>query len=90
MSFSFNSSNLSYNPCLSFEITLLNKIYKTDNENVKKVFSENNDIKVFDEVLGEEINHIFNQKLLLIDNLGANLRRKNLSHPSEKRILGKF
>ena len=72
-SFTFNSSNLSYNPCLSFEITLLNKIYKTENENVKKLFTENNDIKVFDEVIGEEINRIFNQKLLLADNLGANL-----------------
>ena len=30
-------------------------------------------LKVFDEVLGEEINHIFNQKLLLTDTLGANL-----------------
>ena len=52
---------------------MLNKFYKSDNENVKKLFNNDNNLKVFDEVLGEEINHIFEQKLLLSDNLGANL-----------------
>ena len=73
MKFTFNSSNKSFNPCFSYEITLLNKINQTDNENLKNLFNENNNLKVFDEVLGEEINHIFNQKLLLTDTLGANL-----------------
>ena len=71
--FEFKSSNKSFNPCFSYEVTLLNKINKTDIEAVKKLFNENNNLKVFDEVLGEEINNIFNQKLLLSDNLGANL-----------------
>ena len=72
MKFKFNSENISFNPCSSFEITLLNKFNNSENENIKKLFNENNDLKVFDEVLGEEINRIYNQKLLLSDNLGAN------------------
>ena len=73
MKLTFNSSNKSFNPCFSYEITLLNKINQTDNEHLKNLFNEDNNLKVFDEVLGEEINHIFNQKLLLTDTLGANL-----------------
>ena len=73
LKFTFNSSNISFNPCSSYEVSLLNKFYKSDNENVKKLFNNDNNLKVFDEVLGEEINHIFEQKLLLSDNLGANL-----------------
>ena len=72
MKFKFNSENISFNPCSSFEITLLNKFNNTENENIKKLFTENNDLKVFDKVLGEEINRIYNQKLLLSDTLGAN------------------
>ena len=72
MKFKFNSDNISFNPCSSFEITLLNKFNNTENENIKKLYTENNDLKVFDKVLGEEINRIFNQKLLLSDTLGAN------------------
>ena len=73
MKFKFTSDNYSFNPCISFEVTLLNKIYTSENDNVKQLFIEDNDFKVFDEVLGEEINKIFNQKLLLADTLGANL-----------------
>ena len=71
MKFSFNSSNSSFNPCMSYEITLLNQIYNTENENVKALIENDNNLKVFDEVLGEEINHIFDQKLLLSDSLGT-------------------
>jgi len=73
MKFTFNSSNSSFNPCASFEITLLNKFNNTDNEDAKELLKDDNDLKVFNEVLGEEINRIYNQKLLLSDALGANL-----------------
>ena len=69
MKFSFNSSNSSFNPCVSYEITLLNKIYNCENDNVKQIIENDNNLKVFDEVLGEEINRIFDQKLLLSDTL---------------------
>ena len=73
MKFTFNSSNISFNPCISYEITLLNKINNSNNDTVKKLFKKDNNLKVFYEVLGEQINHIFNQKLLLSDTL-ENLR----------------
>ena len=73
MKFGFNETNISFNPCFSYEITLLNKIRNSDNEIVKKLFIDDQNLKVFDEVIGEEINRIFNQKLLLADTLGANL-----------------
>ena len=73
MKFTFNSSNSSFNPCASFEITLLNKFNNTDNEDAKELLKDDNNLKVFNEVLGEEINRIYNQKLLLSDALGANL-----------------
>ena len=69
MKFSFNSSNSSFNPCISYEITLLNKIYNCENEYVKEIIKNDKNLKVFDEVLGEEINRIFDQKLLLSDTL---------------------
>jgi hypothetical protein len=56
---------------MSYEITLLNQIYNTENENVKALIENDNNLKVFDEVLGEEINRIFDQKLLLSDSLGT-------------------
>jgi hypothetical protein len=37
------------------------------------LFENDNDFKVFNEVLGDQINNIFNQKLLLADNLGTNM-----------------
>ena len=56
--FVYNSSNTTLHPCSSFEISLLHKINNSKNENIKKLF-ENDDLKVFDKVLGEEINNLF-------------------------------
>ena len=56
--FVYNSSNTAFHPCFSFEISLLHKINNSKNENLKKLF-ENDDLKVFDKVLGEEINNLF-------------------------------
>ena len=56
--FVYNSPNTTLHPCSSFEISLLHKINNSKNENIKKLF-ENDDLKVFDKVLGEEINNLF-------------------------------
>ena len=81
MKFKFNSSNISFNPLSSYEITLLNKFYNCENEYVKKLFNEDKNLKVFDEVLGQEVDHIFNQKLLLSDSLGANFGSEDEKPP---------
>ena len=73
MKFTFTDQNVSFDSNVSFDVTLLNKIVTSENEKVKKLFENDNDLKVFNEVLGEQINNIFNQKLLLSDNLGTNM-----------------
>ena len=73
MKFTFSDQNVSFDSNVSFDVTLLNKIVTSENEKVKKLFENDNDFKVFNEVLGDQINNIFNQKLLLADNLGTNM-----------------
>ena len=73
MKFTFSDQNVSFDSNVSFDVTLLNKIVTSENEKVKKLFENDNDLKVFNEVLGDQINNIFNQKLLLADNLGTNM-----------------
>ena len=73
MKFTFSEQNVSFDSNVSFDVTLLNKIGTSENEKVKKLFENDNDFKVFNEVLGDQINNIFNQKLLLADNLGTNM-----------------
>ena len=73
MKFTFSEQNVSFDSNVSFDVTLLNKIVTSENEKVKKLFENDNDFKVFNEVLGDQINNIFNQKLLLADNLGTNM-----------------
>ena len=72
----FNKMKLSFSNCqakasfgsnVSFDITLINKIVTSENENVKKLFDNDKDLKVFNEVIGSQINHIFNQELLFND-----------------------
>ena len=69
LKFTFKTKNQSYSPCISFIMTLLNKIYTCQNEDVKKYIDEKFD--VFNEVIGKEINRIYEQKLLLADNEGT-------------------
>ena len=73
MKFTFSEQHVSFDSNVSFDVTLLNKIVTSENEKVKKLFENDNDFKVFNEVLGDQINNIFNQKLLLADNLGTNM-----------------
>ena len=73
MKFTFSDQNVSFDSNVSFDVTLINKIVTAENEKAKKLFENDNDFKVFNEVLGEQINNIFNQKLLLADNLGTNM-----------------
>ena len=66
MEFNFNlTKTKSLNPCFSFAVSILNKIYNCQNMNVKRIIEENNDLSAFNETIGEEINNIFSQKLLL-------------------------
>ena len=65
MQFKFSSERISFHPNYSFEVTILNKIIASTNEYVKEFIKDNKNLTAFDQILGKEIDTIFNQKLLL-------------------------
>ena len=71
--FNFKLTNTpSFNPLLSFIITIIGKIYTSQNLYIKSYIEKNKNISVFYEIIGQETENLFNQKLLLSDNnLGA-------------------
>ena len=69
MKFIFKLTNTeAFNPLFSYIVTILNKIFSSQNLSIKKIIEKNKDISVFHEVIGQEIDNIFKQKLLLNDN----------------------
>lgn len=69
MKFSFIvSDRQSFHPNFSFEASLLNKIFACKNEHLKDLIKDNKNLEVFNTVMGDEINQIFEQKLLLSEN----------------------
>ena len=72
MKFSFNLTKTeSFNPCFSYTITILNKIFSSQNSHIAEIVKNNKDLSVFYEVIGKEVENVFNQKLLLSDNFGG-------------------
>ena len=72
MKFSFKLTKAeSFNPCFSFAIIILNKIFSSQNSHISSIVKNNKDLSVFYEVVGKEVENIFNQKLLLSDNFGG-------------------
>ena len=65
MQFKFSSERISFHPNYSFEVIILNKIIASTNEYVKEFIKDNKNLAAFDQILGKEIDTIFNQKLLL-------------------------
>ena len=65
MYFKFTSGRISFHPNYSFEVSILNKINASNNEYLKELIKDNKNLEVFDQILGQEIDTIFNQKLLL-------------------------
>ena len=65
MKFEFTSGRISFHPNYSFEVTILNKINASTNEYLKELIKDNKNLAAFDQILGQEIDTIFNQKLLL-------------------------
>ena len=80
MKFTFKLTKTeAFNPLFSYIITILSKISTSQNMHTKKNLENNKDISVFYEVMGEEIEKIFKQKLLLNDNnMGGGLYFDNV------------
>ena len=69
MKFTFTvSENLSFHPNFSFEVSILNKIFTSKNEHLRDLIKDNKNLEVFNTVIGDEVNKIFEQKLLLSEN----------------------
>ncbi len=69
MKFSFTARDrLSFHPNFSFEASLLNKIFACKNEHLRELIKNNKNLEVFNTVIGDEVNKIFEQKLLLSEN----------------------
>ena len=66
--FKFNSNKIAFHPNYSFEVSLLNKIFTSKNEHLKKLINNNKNLEIFHKVIGEEVSNVFEQKLLLNDN----------------------
>jgi hypothetical protein len=72
MKFSFKLTKAeSFNPCFSYTIIILNKIFSSQNSHIASIVKNNKDLSVFHEVIGKEVENVFNQKLLLSDNFGG-------------------
>ena len=69
MKFTFTvSDHLSFHPNFSFEVSILNKIFTSKNEHLRDLIKDNKNLEVFNTVIGDEVNKIFEQKLLLSEN----------------------
>ncbi len=67
--FTFKLTNTEvFSPLLSFIVTILNKIYTSQNLYVKTFIEKNENISVFYELIGQETEDLFQQKLLLTEN----------------------
>ena len=65
MQFKYTSGNISFHPNYSFEVSILNKVLASSNAYLKELINDNEKLLAFDKILGQEIDNIFNQKLLL-------------------------
>jgi hypothetical protein len=64
MEFQFNSGRKAFHPNYSIEISILTKIIENTNEYVKQFVKDNKNLLTFHQILGNDINYVFNQKLL--------------------------
>ena len=68
LKFFFKLTNTqSLSPFFSLIVTILNKIFNTENLYLKKIIDKNRDLALFNEIIGKEVKEIFEQKLLLSD-----------------------
>ena len=64
MEFEFNSGRKAFHPNYSIEISILTKIIESTNPTIKEIIKDNKDLLTFHQILGNDINYVFNQKLL--------------------------
>ena len=76
--FIFNSKRKALNPCLTYEINIINQLINCNNDTVQSLIEKDENLQVFNEVLAGDLNKIINSKLLYNDN-NENEKEDNLS-----------
>ena len=66
--FHFNSKRKALNPCLVYEISILNQIINSNNDTVQNINKKDKDLLAFDEILSGDIDKILKMKLLYNEN----------------------
>ena len=66
--FVFNSKRKALNPCLIYEVNILNQLMNCRNDSIQNIIEEDKDLLVFNEVLSNDLNEILNMKLLYNEN----------------------
>ena len=65
MKFTFkNHGTLSFHPNFPFEVSILNKIFTSENKHLRDLIKDNKNLEVFNTTIGDEVNKIFKQKFL--------------------------
>ena len=62
--FIFNSKRKALNPCLIYEVNIINQLINCNNDTVRSIIEENKDLIVFNEILAGDLSIIINSKLL--------------------------
>ena len=79
--FIYNSKRIALNPCLTYEINILNQLINCNNDTIQSISEENKDLLVFNEVLSGDLNSILKSKLLYNENneieIGEEIPEKN-------------
>ena len=72
MKLNHSSKNVyTLNPCFAFINSIIYQIYTSQNNEIRKILEENNDIHIFVEIMVEEFENFFQYKLLYQDPLDA-------------------
>ena len=97
MKFTFkNHGTLSFHPNFPFEVSILNKIFTSENKHLRDLIKDNKNLEVFNTTIGDEVNKIFKQKFLLPikdiqinshDNDKDNLEEEPISYFCEKNFM---
>ena len=90
MQFKFTSGRISFHPNYSFEVSILNKVLLSSNQYVKDLVNDNKNLAAFDKILGQEIDEIFNQKLLLNPDKDISMGPTNIAFDKEEPALKYF
>ena len=66
--FIYNSKRKALNPCLIYEINILNQLMDCNNDEVQSINEHDKDLSVFNEVLSDELNTVLKAKILYKEN----------------------